>query len=80
MNNLPVVEGAQAAMEVVDRLQRHTPEARVLGAFAVVSLMADAAGLTPQEIITAATNLMNHAQGRRPEFAAVQEYIEKEMD
>ena len=77
--NLPVKEGAGAAMQVIDSLQRHRPEARVLGAAAVFVLLAERFGLAAQDVMTATTNLMNYAEGRRPEFAAVQEYLQKEL-
>ena len=79
LNNLAVLDGAMAAMEVVNALQRHSPEARVVGAAAVFRLLAEHLRLDVQGAMSATSNLMNHADGRRPEFAAVSEYISKEL-
>ena len=78
--NLPVKAGATAAMQVIDALQKgHSPEAQVLGAAAVITLLVERFGLGVQDVMSATRNLMNHAKGRRPEFAAVAEYLQKEI-
>lgn len=79
MMNLPVIDGALAAMQVVDSLQRHQPEARILGAAAVFVLLAERFGVSMQDVMGATKKLMNHAEGRRPEFAAIGEYLRHEV-
>jgi hypothetical protein len=78
--NLPVKAGATAAMQVIDALQKgHSPEAQVLGAAAVFVLLSERFGVSMQDVMGAIKKLMNHAEGRRPEFAAVAEYLAKEV-
>ncbi|MDE7064510.1 MAG: hypothetical protein K2O70_03455 [Desulfovibrionaceae bacterium] len=78
--NAPLVECARAAMSVADALQRIPDRgARLAGASAAFLLMAERAGITPCDLMGMARNCMNTAEGRRPEFAAVEEYINKEI-
>lgn len=78
--NAPLRESSNAAMSVADALQ-HVPHkgARMLGAAASFLLMAECAGLNTYDLMAMARNCMNDAEGRRPEFSAVEEFIRKEI-
>lgn len=79
-SSLPARSGAQAAMRVIDALQGTClPETQAHGIAAAFILLSERWGMSPQEIFEKTTNLMNYAEGRRPEFAAVAEYLENEL-
>lgn len=78
--NAPLRESSNAAMSVADALQ-HVPHkgARILGAAVASLILAECAGLNTYDLMTMARNCMSDAEGRRPEFAAVEEFIRKEI-
>lgn len=78
--NAPLTQASGAAMSVADAIQ-HTPHkgARLLGAASAFILMADNAGIHVSDLMAMARNCMNDAEGRRPEFKAVEEFIVKEV-
>jgi hypothetical protein len=78
--NMAVSDAGRAAMQVVDALQNHRPEAQVVGACAAFLLLAEASGMPAQDLFSATKNLINGAEGKRPEFAAVSMYIELEIN
>lgn len=77
---LPRSEAATAAMTVVSALQDYQPGAQLAGALAVAQLMADEAGINIHDVLAYVRNRITDAEGKRPEFAAVTEYIKKELD
>lgn len=78
--NAPLVDCAQAAMSVADALQRAPHRgAQLMGVATSFLIMTACAGLTPSDLMGMARNCMNTAEGRRPEFAAVEDYINKEI-
>ncbi len=70
---------ANAAMAVLIAIQDLPQHEQVAAPAAVVLLLAEHFGLTPQDIFTPITNIMVHAETRRPEFRAVAMFIEEEM-
>ena len=78
--NAPLRQTSQAAMSVADAIQ-HVPHkgARMMGAAASFLIMAECAGLNAYDLMGMARNCMNDAAGRRPEFAAVEEFVRKEV-
>lgn len=76
-----VAEAASMAMRVVDATQRGnpSPEIQAHGIAAAFILLAERFGLQPQEMFAKTTNLMHYAEGRRPEFAAVEAYLQGEL-
>lgn len=72
-------EVANAAMTVIDRLQTLQAEVQIAGTAATFVLLCEHLGITPSDVFAITTNVMNHAEGRRPEFAAVAQYLENEL-
>lgn len=71
--------GGRAAMEVVTALQKHDPHVQVVGLAAAFKLLTEETKLHVGDVLTYTGNLMNDAEGRRPEFKAVSEYIKNEL-
>lgn len=76
--NVPARESAQAAMSVIDALQQFRPEVQLAGLAAAFKLAAERFDCRPTDAFTVSGNLMNDVEGKRPEFRAVAEYMEKE--
>ena len=70
---------ANGAMAIVDKLQDMRPHTQVAAAAAVFLLLCESHKMPAQDAFTVITNIMNHAEGRRPEFAAVRQYMEEEL-
>jgi len=79
MNNAGQGRVANAAMATITKLQDYGPGEQLNAAAAVFLLLADSYGVAPGDAFAATKSLMNGADGRRPEFAAVQEYLEREL-
>lgn len=80
MNNAEPRRVSTAAMTVIDRLQvEYKPHEQVMGAAATFLILAEHFGIPAQEIFTATKNLMNGMDGKRPEFAAVMDYVKHEI-
>ena len=78
--NAPLVACAEAAMSVADAIQKIPHKgAQLVGASCAFLLLAESSGLSIPDLMGTARNCMNTAEGRRPEFAAVNEYINKEI-
>lgn len=76
--NIPVKNAAVATMRVVDALQDNQPHEQVAALAAAFVLACERHGIEPQDAFAVSTNIMNHADGRRPEFIAVRQYMEHE--
>ena len=70
---------ARCTMQVIDSTQRHSAHIQMHAMAAAFLLVAEHWGVPAQELFTATKQLMNFTEGKRPEFAAVAEYIEKEL-
>lgn len=79
LSNLKVRKAANAAMLVIDTMQQLPPEEQIAGLAAAFLLLADRVKMSPQEMFSFTTSIMNHADGRRPEFAAVAQYMDMEL-
>lgn len=76
--NVSLKDAANCSMAVIDRLQKE-PAAHQMAAITATFLLAcERHGITPGDAFTITKNVMNHAEGRRPEFAAVAMYMENE--
>lgn len=78
LGNIPVREAARATMAVIDRLQDLTPEQQMAGITACFTLACEHYGINPQDMFTYSNNIMHHADGRRPEFQAVRQFMKGE--
>ena len=76
----PLVQTSRAAMSVVSGVQHVEHRgARLLGLVVAALIAAEASRLSPADLFAYARNCMNDAEGRRPEFKAVDEYVRKEI-
>lgn len=79
LHNQSVTDAGRAAMQVITSLQDHRPEAQIVGACAAFLLLAEASGIPAQDLFSATKNIINGADGKRPEFAALSMYIQHEV-
>lgn len=78
--NAPVRETANAAMSVINALSgRDSPGVRLLGITVAFRQMQWASGLNAFDLLCYADSAIREHGSHRPEFAAVQEYIEREI-
>lgn len=79
LNHAPVLDTCRGAMAVINAIQdlpQGVQEAAITAAFV---LMCEVKGLRPTDLFTVSGNIINHAEGKRPEFAAVSQYIREEL-
>jgi hypothetical protein len=81
INNADLTVSAVAAFDVANALQHHHQfkAEQAVGCCAAFITLAESMKVNPAELFRAATNLMNHADGRRPEFDALRMYFENEV-
>lgn len=78
--NCTTRDAAQCCMAVASGVQANPDRgARLMGLAAAFLIAAEASGLPVPDLMGYARNCMNTAEGKRPEFAAVTDYIEKEI-
>ncbi len=71
-------DSATGAMTILDAIQ-DMPSARQLAAISTCfRIVADCCDLNVADTLTVAGNMVNDAEGRRAEFAAVEEFINNE--
>ncbi|WP_370791258.1 hypothetical protein [Bilophila wadsworthia] len=80
MGSVPLKDAARATMSVADALQ-HSPlkGARLMGLTCAFLMAAESAGLPVPDLMGMARNCMNDGEGRRPEFRAVDDFINNEI-
>lgn len=78
-NNAQVRDVSNASMAVITTIQDMQPHVQMAALAATFLLLSDHWKVAPQEAFAAVKNLMNHAEGRRPEFNAVAAYMEAEL-
>ena len=78
--NAPITDAANAAMAVVDSVQSCPNNGVILLGFSAAFLLAvEASGLTVSDVMVYTKNVINNAEGKRPEFQAVSRYIDNEV-
>lgn len=80
LSMLPVRSASTASMSVLGAIQDMPPEEATVGVTSAFFLIAERWGLDPRDLLGLTTNIMNHADGRRPEFAAVAEFLRNEWN
>lgn len=71
---------ANCTMQIVDTTQRGYQPHEQLHAMAIAFLMVcDHWGMPAQDVFSAAKNLLNDQDNKRPEFSAVEQYIANEL-
>jgi hypothetical protein len=78
-NNANPRRVANATIACLDRLQDYQPHEQMLAAAALFVSLADHWKLPAQDAFTVVKNLMLHEDRRRPEFGAVQLYMQNEL-
>ena len=79
MNMAPVVASANASMAVIDAVQHMEPHMRVIAITTAFKLLSERFDITPQDAFAVTDNIMNHAEGKRHEFAAIRDYLRNEL-
>lgn len=80
IGNCPVLDAARACMSVANGVQHeHHKGARLMGLACAFLIAAEEAQLSVTDLMTMGRNCMNYAEGRRAEFLAVTDYINKEI-
>lgn len=80
VGNADIAETARTAMATVDAVQKTTSRgARLLGMATAFLIVSESAGLAVGDLMGMARNCMCRAQGTRPEFAAVEEFVKNEV-
>jgi len=69
-----------AAVDALDKLQRHPKGVQVPAVAALFIAMSEASGMTINDLIATTQRMTSHAEGRRPEFAAVVDYVRNELN
>ena len=79
MNNAASMPVADTAMRALNAIQDARPEHQVLGVAALFALLVERFDMPPQQIMASIKNVMDYAEGRRPEFAAIADYMKYEL-
>lgn len=80
MGNCSMREAAQCCMATVSAVQTNPDQgSRLMGLACAFLLAAEQSGISVTDMMIYARNCMNDAEGKRPEFAAVADYINKEI-
>lgn len=80
VSNAQEKQAANATMAVADAVQKVPSQgAQLMGLSCAFAIAAEEANLPIPDLIGYAKNCMNHGEGRRPEFAAVTQYIQEEI-
>jgi len=77
--NIDLTDATSSTMHVINALQQLQPHEQVLAVTATFKLLIERYCIRPQDAFTIADNVMNHAEGRRTEFKAVELYMENEL-
>jgi hypothetical protein len=78
-NNANPRRVANATMSALDSLQNYQPHEQMLAAAALFVMLADHWRIPAQDAFTVVKNLMIGNEMRRPEFGAVQLYMQNEL-
>ena len=82
LGNADLTRTSTAAFGIVDSLQTHTGllAGECLGALTAAFILAvEASGIESGDICGMTRNIMADANGRRPEFKAITDYLKKEI-
>lgn len=78
MNNADFKKVGYAAMQVVDGLQRHKPESRILALAVVFAQVCKLYNVRPMDAMETASRVADQ-RGQSDELRAAQMYVNKEM-
>ena len=80
LNMAPVGEVARGTMSLVNVLQNMPAHIQVASVTSLFLLLSEFRQVKPQDAFQVASNIMNHADGRRPEFVAARAYMDGELE
>jgi hypothetical protein len=79
LNSTPAKDVAHGAMAIITALQ-DAPEGVADNAItAAFSLLCEHRNIRPGDLLAISSNILNAAEGRHPEFAAVAHYMREEL-
>lgn len=80
IGNAPLDRTARLTLAIADRIQ-HEPHqgVRLAAVLSAAQLALELSGLPVYDCLTMTRNIMNHADGIRPEFGGVKRYMQKEV-
>jgi len=78
--NANLREVSRASFAILDALQAYSPGAKAAALAAVFQLFMTSAGIRPAEALEIVNNVMHEGEGKRPEFRAIANYFQHEMD
>lgn len=80
LGNASIPSTARLTMAIADRIQDEPSQGVRLAALSSAFLLSlELSGLPAADCLGMARNIMNHAEGIRPEFAGVREYLRNEV-
>lgn len=79
LNNIQVAEAANASMALLLVLQDMPAHTQVASIASMFLLIMERYGFNPQDAFSVINNIMNHAEGRRPEFKAIAQFMREEL-
>lgn len=79
MTNANLKNVAGAAQDALDRLQRHPKGVQAPAVCSLFLALSEATGVSIQDLLEITQRMTRHADGRRPEFAAVVDYMRGEL-
>lgn len=79
LTNADIHEVSASCIDALDKIQRHPRHVQVPVICALFLSVSEASGLTVQDLLQTTERMTSHADGRRPEFAAVIDYVKGEL-
>ncbi|MDO8839671.1 MAG: hypothetical protein Q7V31_12160 [Parvibaculum sp.] len=75
----PTRTAASRTMQVIDGVQDYQPHEQIVALAATFLLLCERWNTDPRDALRITDRIINHAEGKRPEFAAVRDYMEGEL-
>lgn len=76
---IPSRTAAQRTIGVIDTTQDWPPHEQLVALAATFLLMCERYQSDPAEMLRLVERIINHSEGKLPEFSAVRDYLEKEF-
>lgn len=79
LNLIPSKRAANCTMSVITAVQNYQPHEQVVAMAATFLLLCEHWNVDPRDALLTARRIINHSEGKRPEFAAVRDYMAGEL-
>lgn len=79
MGMADTTEVTRSTMAIIDAIQDRPARTQVPAICAAFVLALECAGMNVGDALTISKNIINDADGRRPEFKAIEDYINNEL-